>query len=152
MRLKFAAKEWMHVLLAVRIAQKVLTSGEYKDSTWDPKTGRQMEDELMALIRRNPNHPQVATKIDLSHLGPMDDTPKDAPLVASSASPAGSPETEKRLKELETRVIALMQGGETKAPEGEDPRVAKVLDQNLKIFEFLGRLEDRIMALERRRK
>lgn len=220
MRLKFDAQDWKHVLMAVRIAQKVLTSGEHKTSSWETQRGRHILDELSLLIKTGPNPaPQVATKIDLSHLGGMMPD-KHAPLVASSSSTTkqchelcaycqswvavpgtksrpflqvklddgyhvfcntdcqdkfleGRKQgrsgrradelkvaTDKRLDDMETRIIDLMTRPAPAAapaegasvPAGLEGRLTQIGDQNVRIFEFLATLEDRLLALERKRK
>lgn len=93
MRLRFGEEEWLHVLMAVRIAQKVLTKGEYYTPAYDHACGYRIIGELMRLIKIDPNAPQVATKIDALALLDAMPAPKPAPgdeVVARAGVPEPS--------------------------------------------------------------
>lgn len=170
MRLKFGEQEWLHVIMAVRISQKVLTRGEHKTAAWNTATGRYILEELTRLVKRAPAAPQIATKIDLREVMGMMPDNDPAPVVACSGPSPGEaasagidPKTAKRLDALEVQVIELMtqasQAAQVKTPSEDDATRGYaqelrdfVNEENVKVFEFLGRLEDRIIALERRRK
>jgi len=172
MRLDFVKEDWLHIVMAVRIAQKVLTQGEYKTQAWDRRRGSHIIGQLLRLVKQEGHVPQVATKIELSHLLNMLPENTETPLVASSttlppAPPAPppppppavpDPAQAQRLDDLERQVIALMLQVEAKpqpAASAQQDEVAGlreyINDQNVRIFTYLDQLEDRLRALEAKR-
>lgn len=186
MRLRFGQKEWLHVLMAVQVAQKVLTdkSNALYTSAWDTSAGRYVGEELHRLVSRSPNAPQIATKLDFSkvvdmlpdrfeigeprapgasnaterRLAALEASVKD--LYALSAANTDAPQTSSRLNWLEKQVsdvtdnvLRLMQ---PKCEEGYGAAFTEhkghVHQRFLKVFDFIARVEDRLLALERRRK
>lgn len=138
MHLKLDGQDWLQVLMAVRHAQKCLSQGPDGTAAWDTQRGTRVIQELTFLIRRNPGAPVVATKIDLSamdHLfeGAASEPEKPSPQARS----ARAEDLERLVQEMGTELEA---------------KTAAAGAERLKIFDFLAKLEDRIIALERKRK
>jgi len=165
MRLQFDKDDWLHVLMAVRAAQKVYTKGELKTAAWEVRRGKRLEHELMKLVKYDEGRtPQIATKINLSRVG---DFEPEAPIVATAGpstddGPRLTVEAERRIEELEDRVLELMHAVHD-VPEPKpvrDEGLAKdvaslrefINGQNEKLYTHLDALEDRIIAVERRKK
>jgi hypothetical protein len=173
MRLKFGAKEWAHALMGLRFAHEAFARGKHYNPGWDRQTGKFLLDELGRLVRHSPDAPQVGHRIPFEALRDLLPEQEGAPLVASAgppelkAAPQPPDHLTKRLSALEGHVITLMQKveelGAQKSQEAplaqgvasavELAAVKERLGERLaKVFDFIARVEDRLLALERKRK